>query len=354
MTLLVSELAERREAPAEAADGRSGVWLVVAWVAAALPLALMRALSVHYAWPAATYVPLHSLAEIAIVLVGFSTAAVQWYAARARGVREARARLIGAALLGASLIETCHLLVFPGMPGFFGPSTVERGIYYWLLARGWLAAALFASAFFTPESEHRLLGRVPLLVVNVAVAVLAAVVEIALPATPGLFFHPGSGLTPLKIALETCIGGVAAAGAALHLSRWRVTGERAPLRIAAALGIVVLSELCFCLYASANDVYNLLGHAYALAAAALIFDGLFIAASSGRTSGSTRRRATSPRRTSASTPCARTSRASSTPPSPASRRRASARRGPAPSSRPPWRRCRTRSSCTARTAGSCR
>jgi signal transduction histidine kinase len=278
MRLLVPELAQAGEVAPEGVDGRSGVWLVVCWALAALPLLALRGLSVHHAWPAASYVPLHIIAEIAIVLVGFSTAAVQWYAAGARGLREARARFIGAAFLGASLLEAVHLLVFPGMPGLLGPSSVERGIYYWLLARGWMVGTLLASALIAPESEHPLLRRGPLLALNLAVAAAGIAVELNLPASPGLFFHPGSGLTRLKIGLEMCIGGAAGVGAAMHFARWRAGGDRAPLRIAAALGIVALSETCFALYASAHDVYNLLGHVYALAAAALIFDGLFVAA----------------------------------------------------------------------------
>src|SRR6266536_2382444 len=274
----VTDAASTGVAPAPSPDERAGVWLVTAWAIAALPLFALRALRVQYAWDAATYVPIHALAEIAIALVGFATFAVQWYAASARGVHEARGRFIGGAFLGVAVVETIHLLVFPGMPGFLGHSTVERGITYWLVARAWTVITLLAAAFIPPGSDHPLLRRGPLLVWNLAIAAAVVAIESSLPGSTGVFFEPGSGLTATKVTIELGIALVALGGAALHWSRFRASGDRTLLRIAAALGVVVLSELCFTMYASAYDLHNLLGHAYALVASTLMFDALFVAA----------------------------------------------------------------------------
>ncbi len=274
----VTDAASTGVAPAPSPDERAGVWLVTAWAIAALPLFALRALRVQYAWDAATYVPIHALAEIALALVGFATFAVQWYAASARGVHEARGRFIGGAFLGVAVVETIHLLVFPGMPGFLGHSTVERGIAYWLVARAWTVIALLAAAFIPPGSDHPLLRRGPLLAWNLAIAAAVVAIESSLPGSTGVFFEPGSGLTATKVTIELGIALVALGGAALHWSRFRASGDRTLLRIAAALGVVVLSELCFTMYASAYDLHNLLGHAYALVASTLMFDALFVAA----------------------------------------------------------------------------
>jgi len=274
----VTDAASPGVAPAPARDERAGVWLVTAWAIAVLPLFALRALRLQHAWDAATYVPIHALAEIAIALVGFATFAVQWYAASARGVREARGRFIGGAFLGVAVVETIHLLVFPGMPGFLGHSTVERGIAYWLVARAWTVVALIAAAFIPPDSDHPLLRRGPLLAWNLAIAAAVVAIESSLPGSTGVFFEPGSGLTATKVTVELGIALLALAGAALHWNRFRMSGDRTLLRIAAALGVVVLSEICFTMYASAYDLHNLLGHAYALVAATLMFDALFVAA----------------------------------------------------------------------------
>jgi hypothetical protein len=115
-----------------AAGGRE---VAITLALAALPLLMLRAIGVRVAWDAATFVPLHTLIEVAIALVGLATFAVQWYAASARGVPEPRGQLVGAAFLGLALLGCAHLLVFPGMPGLFGPGSVERGVYYWLAGR---------------------------------------------------------------------------------------------------------------------------------------------------------------------------------------------------------------------------
>lgn len=270
--------AERHVGAARDAQPRPALWLAVSWGAAALPLVALRTLGVWYAWPPRTYVPVHALVELAIALVAFATFAVQWYAAGVRGASDARARFLGSAFLGVGLLHTLHLLVFPGMPGLFGPDTVERGIYYLLLGRVWLTGALLAAAFIAPASAHPLLGRGALAVANVAAVALAAAFEIPLPDSPGLLYRPGTGLTTAKVGLELVLAALAVAGAVLHWRSWREARDRTALRLAAALGLVVLSELSFATFASVYDVYNLAGHAYALLSAAVMFDGLFVTA----------------------------------------------------------------------------
>src|SRR3990172_4237373 len=169
--------------PAGEAQGRPGVRLAIACGTAALPLAALRGLGVEAPWSPRAYLPIHTLVELAIALVGFATFAVQWYAAGVRGASEARARFLGSAFLGIGVLHTLHMLVFPGMPGVLGPSTEERAIYYLLAGRVWLTGAVLAAAFIRPDSDHPLLRRGPLLAANVALAALATALEIALPAS---------------------------------------------------------------------------------------------------------------------------------------------------------------------------
>lgn len=259
------------------ASGRGqGDWFIVAWAIAALPLLVPRVLRVRVVWDAFTYLPLHTVLELAIALVGFATFAVQWYAAGAHDVREARARLLGATFLAITILEILHLLAFPGMPGLFGPSAVERGIYYWLLGRAWMVCALALATLVPPGSEHFLLRRGPLLAWNVAGVALAIAIEPVLPR--GLFYRSDTGLTPLKIGIEVGLALLAAVGAVLEWRAWRAGRDRIRLRLAAALGLAALGEICFAVYRDAYDFYNLLGHGYTLGAAALVFDGLFVAA----------------------------------------------------------------------------
>jgi PAS domain S-box-containing protein len=275
---MTTEAAPTDAVPAPPCEARAGACLVAGWSVAALPLLVLRGLGVQYSFRPGTYLPLHVLLELAVALTGFATFAVQWYAAGARGPSDARARFLGSAFLGVGLFHTAHMMVFPGMPGVLGAATVERTIYYLLLGRLWMTGALLAAAFIAPESRRLLLGRGLLLALSLALVALAVAVEGPMLKSPGVLYQPGTGLTGAKIGIELAVALLAVAGAALHWRRWRGSRDRTSLRIAAALGLMVLSALCLSIFENVRDLYHLLGHAYALAVAALMFDGLFVAA----------------------------------------------------------------------------
>ena len=231
-----------------------------------------------FALPRELYLPVHTALESLVVAAGLATFAVQWFAAGAGAFREARARFIGPAFLGAAVLEFAHLLSFPGMPGFFGPATTERGIAYWLAARLLSTGALLAATRIDRRSESPLLHRTRVLLVMVALTALAIAVELALPPERALFFLEGRGLTRLKVGLEGAVAVAAAVGAFLHWRAWRATGDSAAGKLALALAMTVYSELCFALYTHPYDPFNVIGHAYLVATFWFVFDALFVAA----------------------------------------------------------------------------
>lgn len=228
------------------------------------------------AWPQGRYLALHTIVETFVVVVAFSTFAVQWYAAGAR-LNDARARFIGSAFLAVALLETAHILAFPGMPGLLMlESSTERGIVYWLGSRFWAVSAIAVAVAIPAESRSRLFRRWPLLafaVGSVAAVLLADVLWIS---REPRFFVEGEGLTTLKKLLELLVAAVALVGVVLYHRRWRAHRERSARGLAMALGLTVYSELCFMLYAQAYDSFNLLGHAYLLLASAWVFHALFV------------------------------------------------------------------------------
>lgn len=267
----MDESAETRKRRAAAAA--AGVAL------AAAPLVLLVATGAsRLRLAGSVYLPIHTALEMLVVSAGFATFAVQWFAASAGVFREARARFIGPAFLAVALLEIAHLLAFPGMPGFFGPSSTERGIAYWLSARIVTVAALLAAARIGRASESPLLRRGRLLAANLALVAVVVLVETSLPADRAWFFVEGRGLTPLKIAVEAGVGIAALVGAALHARRWWRTADAAAGKIAWALVMTVMAETCFMLYAHAYDAFNVTGHAYLGVAFWFVFDTLFVAA----------------------------------------------------------------------------
>ena len=246
---------------------------------AAVPIVLLLAAEPFgLAFPTSLYVPVHTAFEAMVVAGAIATFAVQWFAAGAGAFREARARFIGPAFLGVAFFELAHIMSFPGMPGFFGPATTERGIAYWLAARALTVGALVVALRIGRESESPLLRRGRVLIGVLAVVVGAIAVELALPPDRSFFFVEGQGLTALKIALEAAVSGVAAIGAFLHARAWRDTGDHAAGRLAIALVLAVYAEICFMLYAHPYDPFNVVGHVYLAASFWFVFDALFIAA----------------------------------------------------------------------------
>lgn len=96
--------------------------------------------------------------------------------------------------------------------------------------------------------------------------------ESALPAT----FIAGKGLTPFKIGSEYFI-------IFLHLLTVGafLAGARKPrpdhvVYLSFAVAILALSELCFTLYSSVTDIFNLLGHVYKVLAYVFIYRAVFV------------------------------------------------------------------------------
>jgi signal transduction histidine kinase len=229
--------------------------------------------------PREAYLALHSLLELAIAAVALATFAVQWFAGGTRVFMEARARFLAASFLGMGLLELLHLLVFPGMPGFFGPATVERGIFYWFAARTWILVSLLAVLWLRPESRTWFLRRRWLVPAALGMVVVLAAIEISLPQDRRWFYDPATGLTPLKKGIEWILAAASFAGAFLALRRGRSVPGAGPLgKVAIGLIAMGLAELCFSMYQSPYDLLNTAGHLYLAAGFVFLFDSLFVAA----------------------------------------------------------------------------
>ncbi len=252
---------------------------LVALAAAGIPIPLLLAAQPWgVAVPGSLYLPVHTALEALVVAGSIATFAVQWFAAGAGAFREARARFIGPAFLAAGILELVHLLVFPGMPGFFGPASTERGIVYWFGGRILTIGALLAAARIDRQSESPLLRRGRLLAANLAIVAGVLALELGFPRRHPLFFVEGVGLTPLKVSIEAGIALAAAVGALVHLRAWRTTGEAASGKLAVALVLSVFGELCLMLYAHPYDPFNVIGHVYFVCSFWFVFDALFGAA----------------------------------------------------------------------------
>lgn len=253
---------------------RTVLVLALALVPVAVAVLFLRP-EMERGWPSRYYLTVHTLVETLVVVVAFATFAVQWYAAGAR-LNDARARFIGSAFLAVALLEALHIVAFPGMPGLFGlESSTERGIVYWLSARLWTVGALLAAVAIPQNSEARALGRGPLLAWALGGVVAVVAGDALWISRHPLFFVEGTGLTALKKWLEILVAAAAFVGMLVYGRLHRTQGDRSAGNLSVALGLTVISELCFTLYAGAYDSFNLLGHVYLLLAFYGIFHALF-------------------------------------------------------------------------------
>jgi signal transduction histidine kinase len=239
-----------------------------------LPLAILAVVPGVPGLSGQVYLPLHAALELAVFAVAFAAFTVQWYAAGT--LRDTGARAIGPALLTAGAFEALHLWAFPGMPGFAGASSTERGIYYWLLARLWTVGTLLWVARPRPDPSRPHLRREANLALNAVAFALLVALELALPNDRAVFYVEGRGLTPLKVSIELALGAAAAVGALLHWRAYRQTGARWSRRLALALLASALCAASLSMYGHPHDAIHVLGHVYLVLAFWFVFEALFV------------------------------------------------------------------------------
>ncbi len=218
------------------------------------------------------YLPLHTLLEFTSIMVSVMAFAVVWNVRQRIAV--APYLVLGCGLLAAALIDIGHTLSYAGMPDLITPSSPEKAINFWLAGRTVTGATLLAVALLPWQPLQRP-QRAPWLLVAV-LGIAAGVWWVGLfhshllPAT----FIPGYGLTGTKRVGELLII-LLHSGAALAL--WRHHGDvEADLKgLALAAWVLALAEIYFVLYATVNDLHNLVGHLYRAIGVLLLYRAVF-------------------------------------------------------------------------------
>lgn len=228
----------------------------------------------YFVVDAPTYQMLHTVLELASILVSFSIFVVNWEASKQS--HNGQSLFVATGFLAVASLDTMHLLSYPGMPDFLTANGLEKAVFYWLSARLWAAVILLGAVFVRPSARAWFLRRRVLLGVNglVAVVVLAAVTFFP-ERLPDVFVE-GQGLTDTKVYLEYLVITLSFAALLGHLRGYRRRRDEYSAVVGAALVVSIFSELAFTLYISFYDVYNLVGHFYKLVAYYLIFRALMV------------------------------------------------------------------------------
>lgn len=230
----------------------------------AVPLLVFAGVSVA-ALEAGGHLLFHILAELGSVIVGLMAVTVALLSRRF--TRNHFVVFISLGLGWCALIDLAHMLTYRGMP--FAPAgEANVATQLWLLARFLQAATLLLAPAF-------LSGPIPAVPVTLGFAAYTVIgVSLVFGGHLPAAFVEGEGLTTFKIVAEyVVIAMLAGALALLWRHRSALPG---PILggVAAAIGVMILSEYCFTQYRSTDAVVNAVGHFLKVVAYWFIFVAL--------------------------------------------------------------------------------
>ncbi len=215
---------------------------------------------------------LHSCMELLAIVVAALVFSISWHSYRSE--QAGNLSLLACGYLAVALLDSAHLLSYRGMPDFITPSSVEKAIDCWLAAR--LSEALVLRG--VPVRAWRPLThpqqRYQWLAATLGGVALMVYLRLYQPQLFPRMFIEGQGLTPLKIVMEWLVIGLLACAAVGLLRRREQPFDRQGLLL--AVGISILSELCFTAYRNPHDIYQLLGHAYKVLACLVVYRVVFV------------------------------------------------------------------------------
>lgn len=96
----------------------------------------------------AGYAAVHLLVELVSIVASAMVFAVTWSGLRRHGRPDAA--WLGAAFLGVALLDLGHALSFAGMPDLVTPSSPDKAIAFWMLARSLAALGLLGIVLSLP------------------------------------------------------------------------------------------------------------------------------------------------------------------------------------------------------------
>ncbi len=227
----------------------------------------------HYLQGLSSYLPLHTLLETFAVTVAALIFGLGWHAYSPD--KPINTLLLACLFLAVALLDAGPFLSYPGMPGFVTPGSPQKAIDFWFAARLISAVALLAAAVF-PWRPSSLPGvRYGLLGGSLALAALVYWVVLYRPEALPPSYAAGEGLTPFKIGAEYGLVAIHAL-TALALAHKLHTAQVFDVpRWLVAVCVMMLSELCFTLYADVSDAFNLLGPVYQVMAYGLLYQAMF-------------------------------------------------------------------------------
>ncbi|HEX5670180.1 MAG TPA: MASE3 domain-containing protein, partial [Sulfuricurvum sp.] len=145
------------------------------------------------------YLPLHTALETVSIIIAMLIFAVGWNTYSNK--LPFNIVLISTVFFGVAVFDFTHVISYKGMPDFVTPSSVEKGIDFWLSARVLSSVGLLLFIFLPLRPiTSRIYKYLLLTAIFIVLGIVHWLVLYQHDLFPHLFFVQGHGLTPLKIS----------------------------------------------------------------------------------------------------------------------------------------------------------
>ena len=219
-------------------------------------------------------VSVHTITEFGAIVAALLVFSVAWHA-RSPG-QPGNIVIIGCGFLAVGLIDFGHTLSFKGMPDFVTPSTPQKAIEFWLMARYTAAWTMLAAAIRPIQPLQAGWPRYALLASALIWTACLYAIELLMPGIWPAMYVEGKGLTAFKVLAEYGVMVLTAVAAYFFMRRKSADLAYSTNDLCAAAVITFLSEACLTMYGSVNDAFILLGHLYKVVAYYFIYRAVFI------------------------------------------------------------------------------
>ena len=220
------------------------------------------------------YLWIHTSLEFMGILVSISIFTVGW--ATYRNVRSTDIVILSLVSLMMGAFDLGHTLSFTGMPDFITPSNPNKAIYFWIVSR--LVGSLgFLYVSLAPPQELRSKSlRYGLLALTLIFIAACYRLILAQPDFLPIMFVPGSGLTNIKIVLESFTICVSLIAGLIYLRRGVRKNLISMNWIGCASLIFGFAGVFFTLYREFDDLNNFAGHVYKAIASFMVYRAVFV------------------------------------------------------------------------------
>lgn len=217
-----------------------------------------------------SYLLFHSLAELFSVVVAGSIFIIAWNSRRFADA--GYLLLLGIGYLCVGAIDLLHTLAYTGMGVFPGYGT-NLPTQLWIAARYVESATLLCAPLVFGRSLpiRLLIGAYTVIFVAVVGAIFSWDIF------PACFIE-GEGLTPFKVWSEYAVCVILACSIVLLVRKRRALHTRVFRLLIASVGVTIVAELSFTLYADPYGYWNLLGHMLKIVSFYLIYKAIVVTA----------------------------------------------------------------------------